>query len=74
MQHLHAFKAQLLQKAFRVALHVQAVTIVPAPAKCGDGAVAQDLAMVENNDSFANFGNVAQKMGRQQNRLAMLLP
>lgn len=62
VEHLHAFKAQVLQKGIQIALNVQAVTIVTAPAKGGDGAMAQDLAMMENQHSFANLGDVAQQV------------
>ena len=41
----HAFKAQILQKGVRIALNLQAVTIMPSAAEMLNGPLAQDRAL-----------------------------
>src|SRR5262249_60873613 len=69
VENLHPFKAQVVEKAVRVALNLQAVAIVTPAAKLRDGSLAQDAPLVQDDHGVANRVHVAQKMGGEKDRL-----
>src|SRR6266436_4551891 len=62
VEDLHGFKAQFVEKAVRVALNLQAVTILTPATKLLDGSLAQDAPLVQDDDSIANLVDVAQEV------------
>src|ERR1700722_20139579 len=71
VKYLHRFKAQLVEKSVRFALNMQAVAILPSATKLLNGPLAQDAPLVQDDDGIANPVDIAQKMGRKQDRLAV---
>src|SRR4051812_403237 len=59
---LHAFKAQLLQKAIRFALNVQPVAIMTTATKILNGTLAQDAPLMQDDHGITDLVDVAEQM------------